>query len=93
MDDQLLLKLITETVSLLQEMPPIAHQDVGSLVGSYNSILEIAKNNHPESSFIRGIASLEKADKYQLQILFTQLRIVLEALQKSSGPTSAGRAQ
>jgi hypothetical protein len=47
-----------------------------------------AKQNHPDSPFLNSIELLERSEgKYQLQILFTQLRIALEALQQDPVPT------
>jgi hypothetical protein len=84
-NDEVLLRLLTETISLLDEMPP--YEDAGPLVGSYNAVLRGAKANHTGVAFLQGMETVERLDnKYQLQILFTQLQIVLEALREAPQP-------
>ena len=81
MKDEVLVRIAAETASLLDEMG--FQEDVQSLVASYNAVLREAKQNHADNRFLQSIETLERSEgKQQLQILFTQLRIALEALKE-----------
>ncbi len=85
MNDEVLLKLIAGSVSILDEMPP--HEGAGPLVSSYNAVLASVKANHPDVLFLQNLKPVERLEnKYQLQILFAQLQIILEALREEPRP-------
>jgi hypothetical protein len=91
MTDTMILRLLDETCVLLRKIP--WHQESHHLLPSYYALLQAARANHPDDAFLnsafpgppagepdQGISPLE------LAILFTQLKIVLEAQQTEGGP-------
>ena len=90
MKDQTLLKLITETIAVMEEMPP--DSSVELLIGPYDAIVHDARENHPAVAFLQACRPYKEVgtmEKFELQLLFTQLRIVLEALQEEKQPPKA----
>jgi len=89
MEDKLILKLAEETVSILADME--FHEPCDKVGASYNALLAAAKKNHPDDTFLAAMLPVEggmEGGKHQLQILFTQLRIVMDALQQAAANAS-----
>ena len=85
MKDAQIIHMIKETCTLLASME--WHQDGTILTASYNGILEAAQVNHPDEPFLEALSPFsmeEKTGPRELQILFTQIRITLEALQSET---------
>ena len=82
MKDAQIIHMIKETCTLLASME--WHQDRTILTTSYNGVLKAAQVNHPDEPFLGALTPIsveEKTGPRELQILFTQIRITLEALQ------------
>jgi hypothetical protein len=78
MKDSTILDLAGTTATLLKRME--FHESADKVAPSYNALLGAAKENHPENPFLSSLEPVDgKINKNQLQILFTQLRIVVEA--------------
>lgn len=91
MTDRTILRLVKETTELLGKIIP--GYDVESVVPSYNAVLAAAQENHPKDKFINALAPIESVDSaVELSILFTQLRIALEAEQEN-GPLGPGHVE
>ena len=85
MKDELIIRMIQETSAILAEME--WHQDGKAIVPSYNALLQAVQANHPEDVFLCSLLQIKTEDQVgprELQILFTQLRIALEALQSDT---------
>ena len=86
MEDRVILKLAAETAAILGNMA--FHEPCDEIRPSYNALLLAAQANHPTDTFLQALKPL-KGDldgvKNQMQILFTQLRIVMESLQEPGG--------
>ena len=55
-------------------------QNVINVFHSYNAILSAAQVNHPHDAFLSALKPLEKSgNTIELAIMFSQLRIALEA--------------
>ncbi len=81
MKDETIVKIAEKTEKILLRME--FHEPCDQLLPSYNALLTAARENHPEDGFIQAlqpISALPKGSTNQLHILFSQLRIALEAL-------------
>ena len=79
MTDRTIIKMAEESTALLRQIP--VGFDATNIVPSFNAILAEAKANHPDDVFIKALSAIESSDNaFDLAILFTQLRIALEAL-------------
>ena len=84
MKDSLILKVAEETISIRDQME--FHEPCDQLGASYNALLAAAQTNHPDDAFLKALKPIQgtaEGSKNQMQILFTQLRIVMDALQAS----------
>ena len=93
MRDDVIVRMVQETCKVLSEMHP--YEECRSLVPSYNALLDAARANHPEESFLKVLPSLpDREDSHvssgNFQILFAQLRIMLEGL-ATEGPNELGQ--
>ena len=83
MEDKTILKIAESTAHMLSKADfPIS---VSHIIPSYNAILKSAKENHPDDEFLNTLNPIEEDigdGFFQLKILFSQLRIVVEALQE-----------
>lgn len=86
MKDSVILKMAEETCSILDQM--MFHEPCDQLGASYNALIAAAQANHPDDAFLKALKPIQEpaeGSKNQMQILFTQLRIVLDALQATDG--------
>src|SRR5437867_829506 len=94
MTDEIIIRMVQETGKLLAGSP--WHEGARHVLPSYNALLQAAKENHPDDPIIRVLPTVELVDDgdikaQQLNILFTQLRISLEALRSASSSGTAER--
>ena len=79
MKDQTIVRLAEETTSLLRKVLP--GDNAKNVIPSYNALLAAAKANHPNDPFLSTLTPIERSDSaVDLAILFSQLRIAVEAL-------------
>ena len=89
MKDEYILRMIAETCKTLSDMH--WSTECRHLHGPYNALLQAAKANHPNDPFLSALPQLvrqmndegreEAINSSEMNILFTQLRIALEAHQ------------
>jgi Pentapeptide repeats (8 copies) len=96
MNDETIIRLVEETCRVLAKME--FPQSCSHLQPSYNTLVEAAKANHPEDLFLRTLPTIpyvpyegKGVAPQEMHILFTQLRIALEALQDEGGGAAPRR--
>jgi hypothetical protein len=93
MTDDVIIRLAEETCRVLAKME--FPQSCSHLQPSYNTLVEAAKTNHPEDTFLRALPTLQydlnPVAPQEMNILFTQLRIALESLQGEGGAPARRR--
>ena len=83
MTDQTIAKIAEATSSLLRKVLP--GENATNVLPSYNAILAAAQENHPDDTFLAALKPIEKSENaIDLGILFSQLRIALEAINEGS---------
>lgn len=96
MTDATILKMLEEASAAVSRMK--YWMPGGNLVPSYNALLQAAKTNHPQDRFLQSLRPLSGGnDPYainppQLQVLFGQLRLVIETL-GAGGERAATRSR
>ena len=79
MTDQLIIRIAEETTSLLKKVLP--GDSASNVIPSYNALLAAAQKNHPDEPFLATLQPIERSESaVDLAILFSQLRIVIEAI-------------
>ena len=79
MTDQTISKIAEETTGLLRKFLP--GETASNIIASYNALLAAARQNHPEDAFLSALTPIETTESaLDLAILFSQLRIALEAI-------------
>jgi hypothetical protein len=87
MTDDVILRMIEESCAILKVME--FHENCRPLQPTYKFIIAAARENHPQDSFIRTLASIDDIgeDPNVMRVLFTQLRIALEAIRAEQAET------
>ena len=87
MTDQTIIRLAEETTSLLRKVLP--GENESNVIPSYNALLAAAQKNHPDEPFLATLTPIDRSDSaVDLAILFTQLRIAVEALSSEGSPAA-----